>query len=375
MKSKLSVNLVTWNGSKYIPYLFDSMHKQTFLDWKLYILDNHSQDNTVDLIKKELNNFSIQCKLIEIDDNLGFANGHNKLFKEVDSEYFLVLNQDIYLEPDCLGKLVKFMDEKITTATVTPRLMKWNLEVFKPESSSQLQLEFADHISGFDADLLKKSFSNKIDSLGLKVAKNRRVVEISAGEIWNRNLQAGNAYMRSTQGLDSTEIFGVSGTCSICRKNMIEEVLYSNNNIFDENYHNYKEDVDLAYRLQTCGFKSRILFDAVAYHDRSGSEADKAGDWSAIKNKAKQSDWIKYNSYKNHLATLYKNEYLQNFIFDLPWILWYELRKFAYFLFFDRGVLKGLLDLWKGRKHLKLKRENIKKIRSINWKEMRSWWC
>ena len=52
---KLSVQLVAWNGGKYIPYLFDSLRKQTFSDWQLIILDNASSDDTLEKIKTEQN--------------------------------------------------------------------------------------------------------------------------------------------------------------------------------------------------------------------------------------------------------------------------------------------------------------------------------
>ncbi len=62
---KLTVHLLTWNGEKYIPFLFDSLKKQTLKGWKLIILDNGSTDNTVGLIKKEIKNFPVEIELIE----------------------------------------------------------------------------------------------------------------------------------------------------------------------------------------------------------------------------------------------------------------------------------------------------------------------
>src|SRR5258705_3471074 len=99
---KLSIHLVTWNGAKYIPYLFDSLRKQTFKDWQLLVVDNNSQDNTVELVKKELENFSTKSQIIENTNNLGFAGGHNQAFKESDSGYVLLLNADMCLQMDCL---------------------------------------------------------------------------------------------------------------------------------------------------------------------------------------------------------------------------------------------------------------------------------
>ena len=93
---KLSVHLVFWNSAKYIPYLFESLRTQSFKDWFLYIVDNASADNTIELIKKELENFPVAYKIIENKENLGFAPAHNQAFADTNSEYFLLLNHDMY---------------------------------------------------------------------------------------------------------------------------------------------------------------------------------------------------------------------------------------------------------------------------------------
>ena len=72
--------------------------------------------------------------------------------------------------------------------------------------------------------------------------------------------------------------------------------------------------------------------------------------------------------------TLYKNEYWQNLALDFPFILWYELKKFVWFLLFDRTVLLGLKEVYKERKTLKQKRQAIIQKRVIDWKEIRTWY-
>ena len=344
--SKLSIQLVTWNGAKYAPYLFDSLKKQTYTGWTLLVIDNNSQDGTVELIKKELGNFVVQSRLIENKDNKGFAGGHNQAFKESDAEYILLLNKDMYLAPDCLEKIVIFLDLHPEAAAVSPRLMKWNF--------------------GVSANDLQKSFSDQIDALGLKVFRSRRVVEQYTQQDW---FQVGQKLLVNGQELP---VFGVSGALPVFRTSAIKSVAYQDGNIFDESYHSYKEDVDLAYRLAAGGYQAYVLLDTVAYHDRSAAGPKQTDDASALDNKKKQSEWVKYHSYKNHLATLYKNEYWQNFAIDFPWILWYELKKFAYFLLFDRRVLGGLKELL--GQDLSKKRQLIKFQRSISWQEMRQWW-
>ncbi len=335
---KLSVNLVTWNGAKYMPFLFDSLRKQTFTDWTLIVLDNNSDDNTLELIKKELDTFSVQHKIIENSENRGFACGHNQLFKETESDYVLLLNQDMYLAPDCLDKIVTFLEKHSEISSVSPRLMKWN---------------FAANI-----------FTDQIDALGLKVYRSRRVVEQYTGQNW---FDLKNKFSSVT-----FPVFGISGALPVFRMSALKSVVYADGSVFDESYHSYKEDVDLAFRLAAAGYKSCVLLDAVAYHDRSAASPKQDDDLHALANKKNQSKLVKYYSYKNHLATLCKNEYWQNLALDFPWILWYELKKFAYFLLFDRGVLGGLKELF--GQDLAKKRRLIKSLRKINWQEMRQWW-
>ncbi|MFB6181549.1 MAG: glycosyltransferase family 2 protein [Candidatus Magasanikbacteria bacterium] len=350
---KLSVQLVTWNGEDYIPYLFDSLRDQTFDDWKLNILDNNSDDNTLEALEKELEDFEVNYHFQQNDTNVGFAPGHNKLFRETNSEYFLMLNQDMYLQPDCLEKLVDFLDKNQEAAGVTPRLMRWKFDLLKDKNVEE-------------NDLLKQSFTDQVDSLGMKIFKNRRVIEQYTQKKWSK--------IKDKFDSDTREVFGVSGAFPMFRRSSIEEITFDNGNYLDEDYHSYKEDVDLAYRLQSSGNKAYVILDTVAYHDRSAAGPENPGIIATIKNKLDQSEWVKKHSYKNHLMTLYKNEYWQNFLLDFPFIFWYELKKFIWYLLFDPKVLKSLATAWSLRDRMKEKREQIKKGRVKNYKEMRENW-
>lgn len=345
---KLSVHLITWNGAKYIPYLFDSLRKQTFLDWQLFILDNNSTDETVAAIKKELENFPVHTELVENKTNLGFAGGHNFAFAKTESEYVLMLNQDMYLESDCMEKLVRLLDKTQDCAAVAPRLMKWEFS----KATENLQ----------------SSFTDQIDSLGLQVFRNRRVVEKFAQQNWDDIKEK----IMSRDG--ESAVFGISGALPVFRRSALQQVLLENGEVFDSSYHAYKEDVDLAYRLASSGKRACVLLGAVAYHDRSAAGPKDTADHAAMANKKTQSQWVKYLSYKNHIMTLYKNEYWQNLILDFPWIMWYELKKFIFFLMFDRVALRGLADIWRMHAELAKKRQWIVSQRKINWREIRQLW-
>ncbi len=333
---KLSVHLVAWNGAKYIPHIFASLRNQTITDWELVVLDNDSKDNTAELIAAELQNWSGPKRFIKNPTNVGFAGGHNLLYTQTNSEYFLLLNQDFYLEPDCIEKLLAEIESKPGLAVVSPRLMKW--------------------------DFANQKFTNIIDSLGLKVFRSRRVVELGGGEEWNDKDEK------------TLSVFGVSGAAPLFRRSAIDVIAFSKTDFFDNSYGSYKEDVDLAFRLQTAGFAAETVLGAVIYHDRSASGPAKLSDAAAAQNKKTQSSWVQYHSYKNHLMTLYKNEYWQNLTLDFPFILWYELKKFLWFLIFKPSVLKGLGEIWQNRKSLREKRQKIKSLRKNTWQQLRQWW-
>ncbi len=379
---KLVVQLISWNGARYVPHLFESLRKQTYKQWELLIVDNQSTDGMVEAIQKELVDFPVPARTIVNETNKGFAPAHNQALKESTSEYVLLLNQDMYLMPDCLEKMAQFLDEHSTIAAVSPRLMRWDFNKI--------------------GEGLEKSFSNNIDALGLKIFRNRRVIEQCTQQKWDEVKQSLKCHPeeRGTSdvgipllknsvdwGIASSlaasliprndtsalAVFGVSGAFPMYRRTALNNVAFADGTFLDESYFMYKEDVDLAYRLQSAGFRAAVLLNTVAYHDRTGAGPKETNDWAAAKNKPSHNKVVRYHSYKNHLATLYKNEYEQNFILDFPWIVWYELKKFGYFLLFDRSVLRGFRELWKHRRELKIKRRNIKKLRKVNWQEIRRW--
>lgn len=350
---KVSVHLVTWNGKKYVPFLFDSLRKQTSKDWELVIWDNHSEDGMVAAMKEQLADFPVSHELIENDSNDGFAGGHNALFKKTKGKYILMLNQDMYLEPDCIENLLSYMDSHEDVAAVSPRLMRWDFaEVEKGE--------------------IENSFSEYVDALGLKVFRNRRVIEQYTQERWSsESLHADIVDLQKKEELD---VFGVSGALPMFCREALGMVAFKNGNFLDQSYHSYKEDVDLAYRLRIAGLKATILLQTVAYHDRSAAGPKELSDSAASDNKKTQSSWVKYHSYKNHLMTLYKNEYWQNMLLDFVFIKWYETKKFWYFVLFDRKPLKGLKACWTLRKEMKEKRAQVKQMRNTTWKALRVWW-
>lgn len=328
---KLSVQLVTWNGERYIPKLLESLRLQTFKDWELLVLDNASTDKTVTLIENFGSTLGVPVKIIKKERNSGFAPAHNELFLNSKSPFLLVLNQDVLLEKDVFERLILAFDSDPKLGSASPRLMR----------------------------LQDGHKTNVIDSLGLVVDRKRKFSDRAAGLTW------------SGQAMGEI-VFGVSGTVAAYRRSAVESA--AGRNLFEPSYFAYQEDIDIAWQLQLKGFTSKVLLEAVAFHNRTTRETKDKGLFGGVRGKRSQSPIARYNSYKNHLATLYKNEQKKNFILDFPFIIWYELMKFCYFLLFEREVLGGLRELWNDRNRLRTERKRIQSGAVTVPEKIRKFW-
>lgn len=300
---KVSINIIVYNGLKYIKPCIDSILNQTFKDYEILILDNNSTDNSVNYIKENYSNI----KLIENKENLGFAVGHNKMIGMNNSEYVLVTNQDIILESDFLEKIVTFMDSNKEYGSCGGKLYK-----MKYENNSFIK-------------------TNIIDCIGLTHTKGYRFSNIGEGKT------------ESVKFNSDFDIFGVSGALAFYRRSSLEEAK-DRYEYFDNRFFMYKEDVDLAWRLKNKNFKSRYLSNAIAYHERGYNGEDNKNAIKTIQRKNNDKDFLAFLSYRNHLLMLNKNTKI-NFN-----ILLEEFKKGIYYFFFKNKIF---FKSWKEYKKLK----------------------
>lgn len=319
---KLSVNLVTLNGEKYLPYLLESLRNQTYKDYELLVIDNGSVDKTVDYLEKEWEGL----KIIKNQKNIGFASGHNHAIKLSKGEYILMLNQDIILAPDIFEQAIKFLDKNDKIGALQPKLYRWKFTS--------------------DKDVIDQEKTNIIDSVGLEVFKNFRIIEKGTGN-------------EDREEYDSVkEVFGVTGALPFFRRQALEDVKFKEEYL-DDLFVSYKEDVDLSWRLKLRDWKIVYYPKTFAYHAR-GVESNKDFSNSQVsKNRKQKSDFANYNSYKNHLIMLIKNLTFKNMLKYGIFIGWYELKKFIYLILFEQKTLKGLFEIFKNWKLIWAKRKFI----------------
>lgn len=123
----LTISIVTYNNERTIRQCIESIisfiHKK--LTYELYIIDNHSLDNTLNIVKS----ISDDIRIIRNRKNIGFGAGHNKLLNNINSRYHIIVNPDIVIESDCIMEMTEFMDSNKEIGLLSPLIKSPNGEI------------------------------------------------------------------------------------------------------------------------------------------------------------------------------------------------------------------------------------------------------
>lgn len=115
----LTVSIVTYKTP--IPELkkcFDSLQSEV-VD-RIFVIDNSSKDYLANFCKIKKRVEYIESK------NIGYGAAHNIAIRkaiEFGSKYHLVLNSDVYFEPNVLNHLIAYMEERNGVAMVQPNII------------------------------------------------------------------------------------------------------------------------------------------------------------------------------------------------------------------------------------------------------------
>ena len=232
----LGIVIANWNGEKLIDKCLESLENQVFKNFKVYIIDNASKDNSRDVIKKYINRLNID--LMEMEYNTGFAPANNIGIKKAIKDgcnYILTLNNDVEVPKESLKKAMEAIDTNK------------EFDVF------QLFM-----INYFNKDVCDAAGLNfKDDLIPLQVGFKENVAEIL--------------------NKDDIKIEGVCAGAAIYSTKALEAVKLDDENYFDSNFFAYFEDVDLSLRLKGAGYKFKLLKDSIVYHMHSATGGKTSG--------------------------------------------------------------------------------------------------
>jgi GT2 family glycosyltransferase len=119
----LAVIIVSYNSSDEIRACLDSVRNaQRDLSMEVWVVDNNSSDNTVELVRSSYS----EVRLIENKSNVGFPKANNQAIKQVQSAYVLLLNPDTVVEADAFISLIEFMVSNPDCGVCGPQLYDGN---------------------------------------------------------------------------------------------------------------------------------------------------------------------------------------------------------------------------------------------------------
>lgn len=246
---KTAVVILNWNGAAMLRRFLPSVLQHTAQVADIIVADNASTDGSVEMLKAEFPS----VRIITLDKNYGFADGYNMALRQVDAEYYVLLNSDVEVTPQWLVVLQDYMDAHPDCAACQPKLLS---------ESQRDRFEYAGASGGF------------LDRYGYPFCRGRifDVVERDGGQ-YDTPLP----------------VLWATGACLMVRSKDYWEA-----GALDGRFFAHNEEIDLCWRLRIMGRSIFCLPASHVYH---------VGGGTLPKGNPRKT----YLNFRNNLTMLYKN--------------------------------------------------------------------
>ena len=247
--------------------------------------------------------------LIKNKENLGYCEGNNVGIRNADGEFIVILNPDTIVEPDWLNHLMSAYS-------------KFGEGLYQPKFFS------------LNEKLVLQSTGNMLHIFGFGFARDKG--------------KADDEKIKSVEKINYA-----SGTCLFTSKLVLDKV-----GLLDPFLFLYHDDLDLGWRAAQIGINSFYVPQSIIYHAESYS----------IKWSSKKFYWLERNR-KYCLLTHYSKETyakmrLSLFLVDVCVWLFYLSKGFL------GAKIRAELDIFRNRKDIKIKYNQLEKIKIISDKEL-----
>ncbi|MBE5852623.1 MAG: glycosyltransferase family 2 protein [Lachnospiraceae bacterium] len=275
---KSTIVIPNYNGIQYLAACLDSLLADEY-QGQLLVVDNASTDGSYELLEKYP-----MVKAIRLDHNTGFCGAVNAGIRAAETEYVILLNNDVEVEKGFVKELEKAMDDN-------PKAFSGNAQMRMLKAP-----EYMDNAGDYYCALGWAYDYGKGKKAAPKYQKPRRIFAACAG-------------------------------AAIYRKEIFEQI-----GLFDEKHFAYLEDVDIGYRARIYGYENIYIPGAIVYHAGSGASGSK---YNAFKTNL---------SSRNSIYLIVKNMPLFQIVLNLPFLLLGFMVKTGFFILKGMGRLyiKGL---------------------------------
>lgn len=293
--------IVTSNHAGTLPATLASLAAQREPPQEVVLIDNASSDDTVERATEFVGRLPLE--LVRWQDNRGFAAAFNEGVRRSTAPWVLSLNPDCRLADDFLAVLT-------AAAACHPRA----------GAACGLLLR------GRGAAL---AASELVDSAGMVMSASGRHFDRGAGLPLRPEL------------CQPAWVFGASGAAALYRRSALDDVAYPGGEVMDESFFAYREDADLAWRLQRRGWA--CLYEPAARGAHARGFKPEAG--------RRGLEAINRHSVRNRFLLRWSNADWRWHLACFPAWLLRDLVVIVACLTVERSSLPGLAQAWALRRH------------------------
>ena len=251
--ARTAVVILNWNGIRYkhLSSFLPDVIKHSGSDAEVIVADNNSDDGSVAWLKEN----HPGVRIIQHPSNDGFATGYNEALRQVDADYYVLLNSDIEVSENWIKPVITLMEEDPAVAACQPKIMSQSTE-YRDE------FEYAGAAGGF------------IDKYGYPFCRGRLFMNLEKDQ---------------GQYDDNKEVFWATGACMF-----VKAELYHQLGGLDDDFFAHMEEIDLCWRMKNQGYKIMYCGASTVYH---------VGGGTLPKKYPKKT----YLNFRNNLTLLFKN--------------------------------------------------------------------
>ncbi len=285
---QLSIIIVNWNSIELLkPCIISIMENNPDFDFEVIVVDNASEDNSTEILKKEFS----QVKLIENKTNIGFTRANNLAINKSMGKYILLLNPDtLMIEKNILKNWIDYMEKH-------------------PD------------VGASGCKLINEDGSHQVGDAGFRP---------SLGTVFNFSfflskimpLKCKGLFINSEKNLGPVEVDWICGADFLIRRSILDIVGLMNEDIFM-----YADDIEWGCRIRTKGFKVMYLTHFKIVHLQGGS-AKKRRDINRF-----SSLWLR----NIRLLFSYYNKNQPVWLYDIIISMGFLIRAFLYYCFYIKS--------------------------------------